>query len=317
MFVRLGWLIAFLPCTVAAQSRSAELLSAARAHIAAQQWDRADGELTDALELAPYIMDSSWAYLWRGVLEYQQGHPQLARLNFRRALALYPDPGGGARGLDSISPGLAAMFDQELRGTRVYHDADLDQPARRLSGPTLSYPPELGRRRVTGDIVVRMIVDTLGRVNESDVQVLATPDSALILPLMQMMGASQFRPARIAGKPVRSIVAFHLKISPTSPRNPVQLIDGARAQLSRGRPDSALTLLNAALDSANGATPAVRVYAELVEGMVWNAKRDTARSAAAIQVGLTHYRELEAQGVDFAPFLQRLADSLRLTARRE
>ena len=312
MFRGLVFLVAFVPGAALAQSRSAELLAAARAHIAVQQFDSADNELQDALETAPYIMDSSWAYVWRGVLEYQLGHQQLARLSFRRALALYPDP--GVRGLDAISPGSAVVFDQELRGTRVYHASDLDQPARRISGPSLSYPLELRRRGVSGDIVLRMIVDTLGRVN--DIDVLTTPDSSLIGPITQMMTASQFRPARIDGKPVRSIVAYHLKISPTSPRNPVQLIDQARARVA-GRPDSALALLDAALDPVNGATPAVRVYAELVQGLAWRAKQDTARAASAIQLGLDHYRELQAQGVDFAPFLRSLADSLRLTPRRE
>lgn len=315
MFLRLSLLFLFLPGAVVAQSRSAQLLTAARAHITAQQFDSADAELTEALETAPYIMDSSWAYVWRGVLEYQLGHQQLARLSFRRALALYPDP--GVRGLEAVSRGSAVVFDQELRGTRVYHAGDLDQPARRISGPALSYPPELRRRGAGGDVVLRMIVDTLGRVSESSVDVLTTPDSAFIRPVSQMMVASQFRPARIGGKPVRSIVAFHLKISATSPRNPVQLIDQARARVAAGGPDSALALLDAALDPVNGATPAVRVYAELVQGLAWRAKHDTARATSAIGLGLNHYRELQAQGVDFAPFLHSLADSLRLTPRRE
>ena len=313
MFRRLVFLIVFVPGGALAQSRSAQLLSAARAHIAVQQFDSADNELREALETAPYLMDSSWTYVWRGVLEYQLGHQQLARLSFRRALALYPDP--GVRGLDAISPGSAVVFDQELRGTRVYHASDLDQPARRISGPALSSPPELRRPGASGDIVLRMIVDTLGRV--SDIDVLTTPDSSFVGPITQMMSASQFRPARIGGKPVRSIVAYHLRISPTSPRNPVQLIDQARARVAAGLADSALFLLDAALDSVNSATPAVRVYAELVQGLAWRAKHDTARAAFAIRLGLGHYRALQAQGVDFAPFLRSLADSLRLTPRRE
>src|SRR5262249_10109190 len=167
VLLRLGWLIAFVPGIVAAQSRSSELLTAARAHITAQQWDSAASELTGALALAPYIMDSSWAYVWRGVLEYQLGNRELARLNFRRALALYPDP--EVAGLDSLSPGAAALFNQELRATRIYHAGDLDQPARRLSGPALSYPRELRGRRIAGDIVVRLIVDTLGRAREEGI----------------------------------------------------------------------------------------------------------------------------------------------------
>jgi Gram-negative bacterial TonB protein C-terminal len=313
--VLLAFLTSVVPSLVVAQSRSAQLLSAARAHIVAAQFDSADAELVEALDSAPYIMDSSWAYVWRGVLEYQLGHHQLARLSFRRALALYPAP--VVPGIDSVSPGSAVLFDQELRGTRVYHASDLDQPARRLSGSALNYPAELRGRRISGDIVLRMIVDTLGRVSANDVDVLTTPDSGLVSPVAQMMAASHFSPARIGGKPVRSIVAFHLKISPTSPRNPVQLIDQARARIAAGRPDSAFAFLAAALDSVNGATPAVRVYAELVQGMAWSARHDSARAAAAIQLGLGHYRELLAQGVDFSPFLRSLADSLRLTARRE
>ena len=73
MFLRFVFLGALVPCTVMGQSRSAQLLAVARAHIAGQQLDSADDELTEALERAPYIMDSSWTYVWRGVLEYQLG----------------------------------------------------------------------------------------------------------------------------------------------------------------------------------------------------------------------------------------------------
>ncbi|HEV8381279.1 MAG TPA: energy transducer TonB [Gemmatimonadales bacterium] len=306
-------LVALTPA-LAAQSRSAQLLAAAREHIAARQWDSADAALSEALESAPYIMDSSWTYVWRGVLEYQRGHGQLARVSFRRALALYPDP--GVRGLDTISPGLASVFDREFRAIRIFHAGDLDQPARRLAGPTLIYPPELRRRRVAGDALVRMIVDTLGRVDENDIEILATPDSAFIQPLKQMMTAAAFSPARIAGKPVRSIVAYHFKLTPPAPRDPVRVIDLARTQLRANRPDSALALLQEALDPAAGATPAIRVYAELVRGIAWHLKRD-ARAAAALDTALSHYQELRARGVEFAPFLRSLADSIRLTARRE
>src|SRR5437773_10529870 len=92
-------------------------------------------------------MDSSWAYVWRGVLEYQRGHYQLARLSLRRALVLYPDP--GVRGLDTISPGLANLLDVESRGIRTFRACGLDQPVRWLTAPQVVYPRELSRRRVT------------------------------------------------------------------------------------------------------------------------------------------------------------------------
>ncbi len=293
----------------AAQSRSAQRLAAARQLISRQQLDSADIELADALATAPYIMDSCWAYVWRGVLEYERGHLRLARVSFRRALALYPDP--GIR-LDTISTALASLFDVEFRASRTFQKWDLDQPARWVTRPQLDYPRELRTRRVSGYAVVRMIVDTLGRVNGETIEIVDIPDSALTRPVKQMMSNVVFSPARIGGKPVRSLVAYRFNLRPPSPRDPVRLIDGARVLVRTGLPDSALTLLDDALDPVNGATPAVRVYAELVRGTAWQAKHDTARAAGSVQLGLGHYHELRAQGVDFAPFLRSLADSLRL-----
>ncbi len=291
------------------------MLAAARAHIASRQWDSADVALSEALDAAPYIMDSAWAYVWRGVLEYQRGNRQLARLSFRRALALYPDP--GIRGLDTISPGLANLFDTEFRATRTFRRWDLDQPVRWLASPQLAYPRELRPRRVSGPALVRVIVDTLGHVDERNIEILEIPDAAFTTPLKQMMTAVMFSPARIAGKPVRSLVSYRLDLTPPAPRDPVRLIDLARTWVRAGEPDSGLALLEEALDPANNATAAVRVYAELARGIAWKAKHNSARAVASFEQGLDHYDKLAAEGVVFAPFLRSLADSIRLTARRE
>jgi len=260
-------------------------------------------------------MDSSWAYVWRGVLEYQRGHNQLARLSFRRALALYPDP--GVRGLDSISSALANLFDAESRAIRTFRAWDLDQPVRWLTAPQFAYPRELRPRRIAGQAVVRVVIDTSGRVDERSIEILELPDSAFEAPLKQMMTKVMFSPARIGGKPVRSLLSYRLRLAPPPPQDPVRLIDLARTQLRTGQPDSALALLEEALDPGNGATPAVRVYAELVQGRAWQAKHDSARAAESFELGLDHYDRLAARGVDFAPVLRSLADSIRLTTRRE
>ncbi|HET9385706.1 MAG TPA: tetratricopeptide repeat protein [Gemmatimonadales bacterium] len=298
-----------------AQSRSAELLAAARGHIAAQQWDSADVELTAALETAPYIMDSSWAYIWRGVLEYQQGRIQLARVSFRRALALHPDP--GIRALDTISIGLANLYEREFRAIRTFRTWDLDQPARWTTRPDFVYPGGPAPRRPSGEAIVRVIVDTAGRVDARHFELIAIPDSAFIAPLQQMIAGVAFSPARIAGKPVRSLLYYRIDIVPPAPCDPIRLIERARAELRAGRPDGALTHLEEAVDSVNRATPAIRVYAELVQGIAWQAKGDRARATSTFDAALTRFDQLRMQGVDFAPFLRSLADSIRLTARRE
>jgi len=294
---------------LAAQGRSARLLASAQAHIATHQLDSADVELAGALETAPYIMDSCWAYVWRGVLEYQRGHYQLARLSFRRAFALHPDP--DVRDLDEIAPGVAALYDVEFRANRTFQTWDLDRPARWVTVPQFSYPAALRSRRVSGEAIVRMIVDTLGHVSERDVEVVEVPDSALADPVKEMMADARFTPARIGGKPVRSVVAYRVGLAPPAPRDPVRLIELARRRVHGGQPDSALALLEDALDPVNAATPAVQVYAELVRGTAWQAKHDTARAAGSFQLGLRRYHKLVAQGVDFAPFVRDLANSVR------
>ena len=305
----------FIPAPLVAQSRSAELLAGARAHIAAQQWDRADAELSEALEIAPYIMDSSWTYIWRGVLEYQQGRQQLARVSFRRALALHPDP--GVRRLDTISTGLANLYDREFRALRTFRSWDLDRPAHWTTRPEFVYPRGPSPRRTAGEAIVRVIVDTSGRVDDGNIEIIAIPDSVFSEPLRQMMTEVAFTPARIAGKPVRSLLYYRVNIVPPAPRDPIGLIERARAELRAGRVDGALTHLEDAVDSVNRATPAIRVYAELVEGMAWQTKGDRMRAARTFEAALAHFEELRQQGVDFAPFLRSLADSIRLTARRE
>ena len=305
----------FVAAPLAAQNRSAELLAAARIHIAAQQWDSADAELSEALEIAPYIMDSSWSYIWRGVLEYQQGRQQLARVSFRRALALHPDP--GVRGLDTISTGLANLYDREFRAMRTFRSWDLDQPARWTTRPEFVYPRGLSPRRLAGEAIVRVIVDTAGRVDDRNIEIIAIPDSAFSEPLRRLMSDVGFTPARIAGKPVRSLLYYRVDIVPPAPRDPIRLIELARAELRAGRVEGALTHLEDAVDSVNRATPAIRVYAELVEGMAWQTKGDRMRAASTFDAALAHFEQLRIQGVDFAPFLRSLADSIRLTARRE
>jgi len=307
--------VLFVAAPLAAQGRNAELLASARAHIAAQQWDSADAALSEALEIAPYIMDSSWTYIWRGVLEYQQGRQQLARISFRRALALHPDP--GIRGLDTISTRLANLYDREFRALRTFRSWDLDQPARWTTRPDFVYPRGLSPRRPTGEVIVRVIVDTAGRVDERNIEIIAIPDSVFSEPLRQMMTEVVFTPARIAGKPVRSLLYYRVNIVPPAPRDPIRLIELARAELRAGRVDSALTHLEDAVDPVNRATPAIRVYAELVEGMAWQTKGDRMRAGSTFDAALAHYEELRMQGVDFAPVLRSLADSIRLTARRE
>jgi TonB family protein len=314
--VRLPFLtiaVASLASALPAQNRTDARLAVARAHIIARRFPQADTALSGALDSAAYMMDSVHVFVWRAILEHNRGNDSLARVSVRSALLLYPAL--TVNGLDQVAPGLDAVFESEARALRVYAARDLDEPATWRSGPALAYPAELRRRRVAGQAVVIAIIDTLGHVEEPSVRVLDAPDSAFSEPLRRMMLAATFTPGRVKGRPVRSRVDLNVTLQPPAPRSPTALVGAARDQLRAHHADSALALAEQALDSANQATPGERVYALLVRGLALHQKGRDSLAALSFAEGVTGYRELTARGVDLAPFLKRLADSIRISRR--
>lgn len=304
--------LALLGPTVAAQSRSQQLVAVARDYMSAGDFAKADTALSGALTSALYLLDSVNVFVWRGILEHLRGNDSLARLSFRQVVALHQIK---VKGLDKISPGLDDLFESEARPFTIYADSELDQRAAWVSGPKLAYPKALLPKRVSGHAIVQAIVDTLGQVEGIGLTVVDSPDPAFDEPLRQMVFAAEFTPARRKGHLVRSSVTLGFDLNPPPPENPTHLITAAREQLDAHHADSALALTREALDGANQATPGERVYAELVRGLALHARRQDSLAALSFDAGLAGYRDLTARGVDLAPFLKRLADSIRMSRR--
>jgi len=90
----------------------------------------------------------------------------------------------------------------------------------------------------------------------------------------------------------------------------------ARRQIGAGRPDSALALLEIALDAElTHPTDGERAYGLLVRGIAASRAGQDSAARADLGNGLTLYQGLIARGVDLAPFVRRLADSVRLSRR--
>jgi TonB family protein len=143
------------------------------------------------------------------------------------------------------------------------------------------------------------------------IQVLAIPDSGYDGPLRKMLIGSTFSPGRLRGRLVRTMIELAVDLSPGTPPNPTSLVGAARLQLAAQRTDSALALLHEALDPQTDPTDGERVYALLVEGIAWSATGRDSAARAAFDTALAGYRRLEERGIDLAPFLERLADSVR------
>jgi TonB family protein len=251
--------------------------------------------------------------VWRGIVGHLRANDSLARVSFRAALRL--NPGVEVARLDQVSPELADLFETEARAMRVYEITQGDTAPQRLSGPPVAYPLDLQRRHLEGKAFVTAIVDTLGHIEPQSIKVFETPDSAMIEPLRRMLLASIYAPGRVRGRPVRTFIGIGIALKAGQPPSSTQLISAARTQVAAKRPDSALALVHEALDTAAHPTEGERAYARLVEGLAWRAVGRDSLAAAAFETGLAGYRELTARGVDLAPFLRRLADSVRFARR--
>ncbi len=317
--VGVGWLLVLCPACLSAQSRATHLVDSARVQLAANHLDSAATLLRAALDAQSYatLAERTNALVWDGVVEFFRGDEGRARAAFRKAVEL--DSVVAVKGLEKLSPELAQIFADEKKASvgrgAAFLSGSVDEAPRSVTAPPVVYPPNLLPRRVQGLVKVSAIIDTTGRVDAPSLEVYSTPDSGLIEPVKQMMLASRFSVGRLKGRAVRVMVQMAVDVRP--PRlSAAELVGTARRQLGAGRPDSALALLEIALDSElTHPTDGERAYGLLVRGI---AASHTGRDSAAradLGEGLALYQSLTARGVDLAPFLRRLADSVRLGRR--
>ena len=307
-------LLALTPATLAAQNHTADLIQQARARMSANDLDSAAALLTAAMTNATQHGESTTTYTWRAILEFMRGDDSATRVAIHQAYQL--DHGLQVNGLAQASPRLAEMFEEEYHrasvGDPIYPPAALDEQPRRLSGPAVIYPPDLVRRQVRGRAVVRLIVDAAGHVEDSSIDVVTVPDSGLIDPLRTMIRSSTFSPGRIKGRTVRTMTELAIDLAPGAPQSATSLVTAARTRLAAHQTDSALALLRQALDPSTRASDGERIYGQLVRGIALTQTGHDTLARAALDSALAGYQRLTARGIELAPFLKRLADSVRL-----
>lgn len=311
-------LVAAGPTPARAQT-PAELIAAARG-VAPSAPDSADALLQLALRLSTIRADSAVVWVWIGIAAFLRGRELLTRQSFGQALAL--EPALRISSLEEISPRLLDILaDARLEAAGdsvIYPASQLDQPPRVLRGPPLEYPLDLWRRQVNGTVLVTAIIDTAGRAEPSSIEVIEASDSAFLAPARRMIEAYEFTPGRLAGRTVRTVVYLRIPLEPP-PMYATPLVGRARAALDAGHVDSALIFTDMALDSAAHATEGDRAYALIVRGIAHRRAGHDSLAAADVAAGVALHRDLLRRGVDLAPVLRRLADSVsgrgRVTSR--
>lgn len=86
---------------------------------------------------------------------------------------------------------------------RLVSAAEADEPLTATYLPTPAYPPVLADAGVSGRVVVRFVVDTIGRVEPATVVALSSPHPALTDAVRAALVKARFKPGRSHGTPVR------------------------------------------------------------------------------------------------------------------
>jgi hypothetical protein len=128
----------------------------------------------------------------------------------------YPGASTGALMLDSALAVWTAPKDTiwhlapgavpDLSGDAVYFADSLPSKPERISGPFPRYPVRLLEAGVQGRVKLAAIIDTAGRIEPRSIRVEETPDSGLTVVSVVALIRSTFRPGRIGGHSVRTLI---------------------------------------------------------------------------------------------------------------
>jgi TonB family protein len=195
----------------------------------------------------------------------------------------------------------------------VYLVGQVDQMPRRLSGPALEFPPSVLKMGDGQRVLIEAVWDTGGHIEPPTLTIVQTVDSTMNASVRATLLATVYSPAMRKGHPVRFLGQLWL-ILHTQPVNATALISQAR-QLSGNQADSAMALLRQALDTSAHPSDGERTYAYLERGVVETRMGRTETAALDLKRGLDLWRLEHARGVELAPFLNDLADSIQLSAR--
>jgi TonB family protein len=105
------------------------------------------------------------------------------------------------------NPDLAAERDEPGVGDNAFSAIEVDSIAvvdPNSAGP--EYPKTLAERSVEGMVSMRFVVDSTGRVDMSTVRVVNTTHRLFAQAVITAMPKMKYRPASIAGRPVRLLV---------------------------------------------------------------------------------------------------------------
>ncbi len=109
-----------------------------------------------------------------------------------------------------------AQAQQELDLSAVFHEAAVDSMPERIFCPAPEYPPDLMAAGIHGSVLLRFVVDTMGHVEPSSVEVLSSTHKEFERSATTMIRDCRSRPGRVRSWAVRTRVQMPIKFTLTA-----------------------------------------------------------------------------------------------------
>lgn len=107
-------------------------------------------------------------------------------------------------------------LDSLLRSNRVFTAASVDEPAAYREGTAVpAYPDSLYRAQVSGHVVARFVVDTMGAVDGQTVKIVSATLPPFAASVEQALRRAVFSPARVGGRAVPQLVEMPFDFKPS------------------------------------------------------------------------------------------------------
>jgi TonB family protein len=110
---------------------------------------------------------------------------------------------------DGVVGGTGRTIDLGKHGGGVVYVATNDdwrfQQAVLISQPEPRYPATMAAMGLSGRVLLRFVIDTTGKVDKRSIQVVENTEKEFVPPARDAVARAVFRPARVAGNPVRQL----------------------------------------------------------------------------------------------------------------
>ncbi len=97
----------------------------------------------------------------------------------------------------------------------IVNEREADEPPQLLTHPAPRYPAVLRQAGIEGRVVIEAVLDTEGRAEPGSLRVVSSAHPLFAAEAERVVLASQYRPARVAGRAVRVRVAVPVSFTMT------------------------------------------------------------------------------------------------------